>query len=246
MKRLSALTVGIVTVAGSAGAALAAWTIGSIDASGRGAARTLPAGPLPTATASGPNVTIAFAQVAVGETAVGALPGGGYTVKRYTPGGVAQIVLGSCGETVRGSAPMLSCVENDVASGTWIYRVTPILAGWRGAESVAAPAVTVDVDTTPPIIALTSFGPAQGLGNTKVTAAGTASPTDGNVTVYVCRTALCTAANTVVSPGSVSVVDGLWTYTSPNLGSGSHYAVAHQTDAAGNTGTSNTAGPVTR
>ena len=36
------------------------------------------------------------------------------------------------------------------------------------------------------------------------------------------------------------------TNTSPNLGSGSHYAVARQTDAAGNTGTSKTAGPVTR
>ena len=65
----------------------------------------------------------------------------------------------------------------------------------------------------------------------------------------MCRSAARTpasAVNTDDPDASVPVLAGVWTYRSPNLGAGSYYVVAQQTDASGNTGTSNTAGPVIR
>jgi hypothetical protein len=92
VKQLSAVGVAVVVVVCSAGAALAAWTIGSIGATGRGAARSLPTGSAPTATASGTTVTVSFTQVTLGGSVLGSLSGGGYTVKRYSSGGAVQTV----------------------------------------------------------------------------------------------------------------------------------------------------------
>jgi hypothetical protein len=247
VKRLGALGVAVVVVVGSAGAALAAWTIGSIGASGRGAARTLPTGSAPTATATGTTVTVSFTQVSLGGSPLGSLSGGGYTVKRYSSGGAVQTVSGPCSSTVSGLAAVLSCAETNAAGGTWYYRVTPVLSGWRGTESSASPGVTVDA--TPPIVTVTAFAGATAGKNTKVAASGTGTIGDGSVKVYVCQSTPCSAA-TAVNAGdpyaAVTLAGTLWTYTSPNLGSRTYYLVAQQTDAAGNTGTSNTAGPVTR
>jgi hypothetical protein len=246
VKRLAVLAAaGTVVLTG--GVALAAWTIGSIGASGRGAARTLPPGPAPTITATGSTVTVSFSQVTVGISQLGALTGGGYTVKRYSPGGAAQTTSGSCSSTVSGPGSTLSCTEINVPEGTWTYRVTPVLSGWKGGESSG----TVTVDTTPPVVTVTLFAPAGGGGNTKVTAAGTGTIADGKVKVYVCRSTPCSSA-IAVNGADPAATTGLtlagtgWTYTSSNLGSGTYYLVAQQTDAAGNTGTSTTAGPVTR
>ena len=248
MKRLSAVTVAVVAVVGTAGVALAAWTIGSLGASGRSAARTLPTGPTPAATASGSTVTVSFAQVSLGGSVLGSLTGGGYTVKRYNGAGAAQTVNAACNGTLTGSAATLSCAEAGVASGTWSYRVTPKLSGWTGIEG-SATAVTVSPDTTPPVITVTLFGPAGGSGNTKVTATGTGTLGDGPVKVFVCRATPCSAGNAVNGSdanATITLVGAVWTYTSPNLGAGTYYLAAQQTDAAGNTGTSSTAGPVSR
>ena len=249
MKRLSAVTVAVVAVVGTAGAALAAWTIGSLGASGRSTARTLPVGPTPTATASGSTVTVSFSQVSVGGSVLGSLAGGGYTVKRYNGAGAAQTMNAACNTTLSGSGATLSCAEAGVSSGTWSYRVTPRLSGWTGVEGVASSAVTVSPDTTPPVVTVTLFGAAGGSGNTKVTATGTGTLGDGPVKVFVCRATPCSAGNAVNGSdanATITLVGAVWTYTSPNLGAGTYYLAAQQTDAAGNTGTSSTAGPVTR
>jgi hypothetical protein len=243
VKRLAVLAVaGTVVLTG--GVALAAWTIGSIGASGRGAARTLPSGPATTLAASGSTVTVSFSQVTVGSSPLGALTGGGYTVKRYSSGGAAQTMSGSCSSTVSGSGSTLSCTEPGVPQGTWTYRVTPVLSGWKGGESSG----TITVDTTPPVVTVTLFTAASGK-NTKVTASGTGTIGDGSVKVYVCQATPCSSANAVNgsdSNATITLVGSAWTYTSPNLGAGTYYLVAQQTDAAGNTGTSNTVGPVIR
>jgi hypothetical protein len=244
VKRLAVLAVaGTVVLTG--GVALAAWTIGSIGASGRGAARTLPPGPAPTITATGSTVTVSFSQVTVGISQLGALTGGGYTVKRYSSGGDTQTTSGSCSSTVSGPGSTLFCTEINVPDGTWTYRVTPVLSGWKGGESSGM----ITVDTTPPVVTVTLFAPASGGGNTKVTAAGTGTIGDGKVKVYVCRATPCSSANAMNGSdpaATVTLVGSAWTYTSQNLGSGTYYLLAQQTDTAGNTATSNTAGPVTR
>jgi len=244
VKRLAVLAVAA-TVVLTGGVALAAWTIGSIGASGRGAARTLPSAPAPTLTASGSTVTVSFSQVTVGASPLGSLTGGGYTVKRYSSGGAAQTMSGSCSSTVSGAGSPLSCTATGVPEGTWTYQITPVLSGWKGGESSG----TITVDTTPPVVTVTLFTAATGGKNTKVTATGTGTIGDGNVKVYVCRSTPCSstiAVNGSDPAATITLVGSAWTYTSQNLGSGTYYLVAQQTDAAGNTGTSNTAGPVTR
>jgi hypothetical protein len=178
VKRLAVLAVAGTAVL-TGGVALAAWTIGSIGASGRGAARTLPSGPTPTVTASGTTVTVSFSQVTVGSAALGALTGGGYTVQRFGSGATAQTMSGSCTSTLSGPGSTLSCTETSVPQGTWTYRVTPVLSGWKGGESSG----TITVDTTPPIVTVSSFAGASGK-NTKVTAAGTGTIGDGALKVY--------------------------------------------------------------
>ncbi|HZQ77991.1 MAG TPA: Ig-like domain-containing protein [Acidimicrobiia bacterium] len=334
-KRIAALAVvGIVTL--SAGAALAAWTVGS-SGTGSSRARSLPAGPTPTATAAlgSTTVTVSFPQVSLNGSVLGSLSGGGYTVRRYDSGGSAQTIGSACNTTLSGSAATLSCAEANVGNGTWSYKVTPVLAGWKGAEGAAGtvtisvvpsipsvpvlpaasdsgssstdkitnvrtPTVTgtadtgstvtiydgltavgsaavaggtysvttspladgvhsltakasngglssalslplaITIDTTAPAVTVTSLG--SGGGTSKVKVTGTASATDGNVTVYLCHAASCSP---VTDTGTVS--GSIWSYTTPaNIGTGVYYAIAKQTDVAGNTGQTPAYGPYTR
>lgn len=138
------------------------------------------------------------------------MPDRGYTVTRYDAGGAVQPVGG----------PATSCSQ---------ARPGPVLAGWRGIESNQRPAVTIAVDTTAPTVTVTCFTVADGLGNTKVPAAGSASTTDGDVTVFVCRSTVCTAASAVKindPAASVPVLAGACTYKCPNLGAGPYYVTA--------------------
>jgi len=340
VRRLAILPVVGAAVVVTAGAALAAWTIGSNGATGRGAARTLPAGLPPAATAAGSTVTVSFAQVSLGSSLLGSLSGGGYTVRRYSSGGVAQTVGSACNATISGPASVLSCAEAGVPLGTWSYTVTPVLSAWIGAEgaagtvTVVAPpaapstpaltaasdtgssstdrvtkittptvtgtaqaastvtiydgvaavgsgtatgagtysittsvladgshnltaraantggssppsgALTVTVDTIAPVVTVTALQ--SGGGTSRVTADGTGSATDGMVTLYLCHSTPCSAANAVYQNAAISVVNLNWTKTTGNIGSGTYDAVAEQTDTAGNTGTSNTYGPFSR
>ena len=87
---------------------------------------------------------------------------------------------------------------------------------------------------------------ASGGGSSKITASGTGSTTDGKVTLYLCHSTPCTAANAAYQNATITVVALAWTDTSGNVGAGTYYAVAQQTDAAGNTGTSAAYGPFVR
>ena len=339
MRRLTVPVVVAIVVSVSAGAALAAWTIGSIGASGRGAARTLPTGPTPTATQSGSTVTVSFTQVSLGASLLGALAGGGYTVKRYSSGGAAQTIGSACNTTVSGAAATLSCAEANVAAGTWSYTVTPILSGWTGVEGTAGtvtmvsappapstPALTaasdtgssstdritkattptvtgtaqagstvtiydggtavgsgtatggnysittstlsqgthsltakaanaggtsaasgtlsVTIDTTAPVVTVTAL--VSGGSTSKITASGTGTVGDGNVTLYLCHSTPCSAGNATYQNTGLTLAGTAWSVTTANIGNGTYYAVAQQTDTAGNTGTSATYGPFVR
>lgn len=87
----------------------------------------MPQGATPAATATGGDVSVSWSAV----TAGGALVS--YTIRRFdASSGVPATAGGSCAGTVAGT----SCTETGVPSGTWRYAVTPVRAGWTGAESV--------------------------------------------------------------------------------------------------------------
>jgi hypothetical protein len=237
VRRLTVPVVAAVAVTVSAGAALAAWTIGSIGASGRGAARTLPTGPTPTATAGGSTVTVSFTQVSLGASVLGSLSGGGYTVKRYSSGGAAQTVGTACNATISGSAASLSCAESSVPAGTWSYTVTPVLSGWTGVEGAAGTvtAAAPPAPSTPALTAASDTGSSSTDGITKVTAptvTGTAQA-GSTVTIYDGTTAVGTG--TATGGGAYSV-------TTSTLAQGSHSLTAK---AANVWGTSPASGTLT-
>ena len=80
----------------------------------------------------------------------------------------------------------------------------------------------------------------------KITASGTGSATDGKVTLYLCHSTPCTAANAAYTNTAITVASAAWTDTTGNIGTGTYYATVQQTDTAGNTGTSATYGPFVR
>ncbi len=129
----------------------AAWAYWSAEAApgGNGAAvaATVDQGATPVATVAGTSVTVSWAASSLSD----ASPVDGYVVSRYdvdtdTP----QPLLASCA----GTLTALTCTEDDVPEGHWVYSVTPTLAThWRGPESVRSSPVWVD--TTPPVNAVT-------------------------------------------------------------------------------------------
>jgi hypothetical protein len=91
----------------------------------------LPTGPVPALSKSGANVTVTWPQVFFADgTAVG-----GYVVHRYRASDNTEFAVGAgCSGTVSGT----SCTENGVATGTWVYRIEPVRALWRGALGAGA------------------------------------------------------------------------------------------------------------
>lgn len=155
MTRLRTVFVGGLALALSltVSAAFAAWLSAG---SGVSAARatTLPLVAQPSASASGTSVTVSWSQVVVGSSNLGALSGGGYTVKRYANGSATPITPGSaCAATITDAAASLSCIESSVPAGSWQYAVTASLSGWRATESAKSAAVAISAgDVTPPAL----------------------------------------------------------------------------------------------
>jgi hypothetical protein len=136
----------------------AAWVIRSAAGSSASTkAHEVPPGHAPSASVAGSSVTVSIPQVSVGGARLGTLSGGAYVVQRYTTAGAVQAVGGSCASDVSGAGAALTCVEGGVADGTWVYRVTPVLGDWRGAESPVSEPVTVDV-TGPSLVSITLAG----------------------------------------------------------------------------------------
>jgi hypothetical protein len=126
-----------------AGVAVASWLSTGVGA-GAGKAQTINGGNASAATPSGAAVVLTWPQT----TLSGGTPVAGYAVKRYTTGGVAQIVGASCSGTIAG----LGCTESGVPDGVWDYSVTPTQGAWTGTESAKT---RVTVDAVLPSIAIT-------------------------------------------------------------------------------------------
>jgi hypothetical protein len=118
------------------GAALAAWSVGSVPGGhGTGAAATVNAGSTPTAVVDGNAITVSW----VASTLSTGEPVTGYLVKRYDATTlIQQTILTAC----TGTVTTTSCTERSVPPGHWSFSITPILASlWRGAESPKSTAV---------------------------------------------------------------------------------------------------------
>ncbi len=131
-----------------------AWAYWSTDAtpggSGAAVAATLDQGATPIAGVAGSAVTVSWEASSLSD----GTPVAGYVVKRYDVGTLtAQPVLSSCDGTITA----LTCTEDDVPDGEWVYSVTPTFAThWRGPESLKS--TTILVDSTPPANAITLSG----------------------------------------------------------------------------------------
>lgn len=132
MRRASWIILAIALAASVPTVASAKWQ-GLGGGSGYTKANALAAGATPTATVSGRNVTLNWT------ASGGAVPVGGYAVRRYDTGGQAQTVGSSCAGTIAG----VTCVEGAVPAGQWLYTVMPVNNNWRGAESPQSAAVSV-------------------------------------------------------------------------------------------------------
>jgi hypothetical protein len=117
------------------GVAQASWSAGASGAAAT-AARTMPAGNVPSGTVADNSVTLTW--TASTFAGGGAVPG--YVVRRFNS--VTQVeatVLSACDGVVSAT----TCTENTVPTGTWVYTVTPAAGVWRGAQSGQSAVVTV-------------------------------------------------------------------------------------------------------
>ena len=128
-------------LAGGLGAQVA-WAYWNTDAApgGNGAAvaATVAQGATPVATTTDGSVTVSWAASSMSDGS----PVDGYVVKRYDAGTLAsQPLLSACADI----RTALTCTEDDVPEGTWVYSVTPTFAtSWRGPESLNSNSVRID------------------------------------------------------------------------------------------------------
>jgi hypothetical protein len=132
-----ALVVTMVSLITSvSGTASARWSPSSSNANGYSQGRTMPAGNVPTASATVRNVAVSWSanQFPAGT------PVNTYRVTRYDVAtNTAQAMLSNCNGTVTGT----SCTEQGVPGGNWRYTVTPVHQNWVGSPSSLSTAVTV-------------------------------------------------------------------------------------------------------
>ena len=125
-------------------AAVGHFSAGTTPAShGAASATTLDPGARPSATAGGSSVALDWDR----STLSNGDPVGGYRVARYdATTGAPQPVGGSCA----GIVVAASCIEDDLAPGTWQYAVTPVLGThWSGPASPLSD--PVNTASTPPV-----------------------------------------------------------------------------------------------
>jgi hypothetical protein len=132
MNRLGAVAVLALVLCG---VAQASW---QVDNSGNAAAaaKTMPAGNVPSGTVAGNAVTLTW--TASTFAGGGAVPS--YVVRRFDDVTSAEAtVLANCAGLVSAT----TCTENGVPVGTWRYTVTPAAGVWRGTQSAQSAVVTV-------------------------------------------------------------------------------------------------------
>jgi hypothetical protein len=87
---------------------------------------------------TGRNVTLTWSA----STILGS-PASGYTVARYTTGGILQTIGAGCSGTIGA----LTCTEAAIPAGTWKYGITPVQGLWVGTEGTQSANVTVAAAT---------------------------------------------------------------------------------------------------
>ena len=126
-RRLAAVVLAAVWVVAPAVEALAAWTAaGSGNAAA--ASTSVPAGPTPSLSVNGRNVTVSWAA----RTLASGDPVTGYGVRR-----AGATIGASCNSVQTG----LSCTETAVAPGNWSYSITALAGSWSGAQGAQASVV---------------------------------------------------------------------------------------------------------
>jgi hypothetical protein len=130
-RRLVALVLAGVLV----GAATAAWAPTGSGA-GAASARTLPAGNVPSGSASLGSVTLSW----TASNFAGGTPVPAYVVRRYSAiGGAESAVLSACSGLVAAT----TCTESGVPAGSWTYTITPAAGAWRGMQSAQSASILV-------------------------------------------------------------------------------------------------------
>jgi hypothetical protein len=134
MGRRLATALALLTVLGAADASRAAWQ--SPGTGGQSArAVTLGSGNQPAGSVTGRSVALSWSAT----TLPGGSPVAGYTVRRYSTGGVLQSTASGCSGTVAGT----SCTEPSVPPGVWRYTVQPRQGNWTGTESPQSTGITI-------------------------------------------------------------------------------------------------------
>jgi len=155
-----------------AGVAWASWSATSAPGGhGNATATAVDRGATPTAVATGSAITVSWAAT----TLSSGDPVSGYLVNRYD---AATLTLHAVAAGCAGLISVLSCTENGLADGRWVYSVTPVIGThWTGAVSPMSTAVTID--TTPPsagsISYLDGYQPGQSVTVTVTTGTDTGS-----------------------------------------------------------------------
>ena len=140
----------LLTALGAADASRAAWqSPGSGGQSVR--AITLGSGNQPSGSVTARSVALSWSATSL----PGGAPVAGYTVRRYSTGGVLQSIGSSCSGTVATT----SCTESSVPPGSWRYTVQPRQGNWTGGESPQSATITV----AGPSLSVTSGSPAGSL-----------------------------------------------------------------------------------
>jgi hypothetical protein len=198
-------------------------------------------GPLASAGAAGPNVTIES-------------PASGISTKEHV-----QSVSGSSSDSVdpvtlrifegvgTGGAPVAGLQPASPVAGAWSVSFSPLGDGTYTAQAEqqdsgsldtgVSPEVTFTIDSTAPVVSLNPLGAATN--DTTPTFGGSLGLASGDAqSVTVTVHAGGSVAGAVVKSGSASVTAGSWTYTPAALGPGLYTVQAAQADAAENIGVS--------
>ncbi|MFK0042000.1 Ig-like domain-containing protein [Paenarthrobacter sp. NPDC090517] len=228
--RVAVIVAGILLVSWGGPAASAFW--GSVS-SGFGAAKAdaVAQGARPATAVSGTSVTVTW----TASTTAAGRPVTGYSIARYATAtaGTGMAAAGTCAGTIAA----LSCVDNNVPTGTWYYAVTPLLSAWQGAESTRSAATALDA-TPPvaPVITAPAYVYSSNVNNVPVS--GTAEP-GSTVVLTVTGAGAQPLTQTMTANGS-----GNWTAAPLNTSAFNEGTInysARATDAAGNTSPAGTA-----
>jgi Bacterial Ig-like domain len=230
------MTARATDVAGNVGAISAA-TVVTIDTTAPTVTINKKTGQADPTTATPINFTAVFTESVFGMT-------NGSVVLTGTAGATTIVVTGS-GTTYN------VAVSGMTKTGTVIASL-PVGAAQDTAGNSSAASTATDnnvayIDSTAPVISISSFTAGAGQTATITGVAGITPGDSSTVTIVLCKVNVfpCTAGNTLATLTATANGVGAWTTTSASLGTQPVlYARVSQSDATGNTGVSVVAGPV--